>query len=144
MARIPSKQEILEWVAENPSQASKRDIAKAFGIKGADRIGLKAVLRELQADGALDQHAVDVHSLSDVDKFDLSLSGLRWPPTPSLERLRRIGATACLTQGIQYQDRIWGYLAFLHRSARSPNHRTRLALSHLQPLIASRLCCLKS
>ena len=33
MARVPTKQEILDWVADNPTQTSKRDIAKAFGIK---------------------------------------------------------------------------------------------------------------
>lgn len=87
----------------------------------------------------LDQRAVEVHALSDVDKFDLSLSGLRWPPTPSLEKLRQIGAAACLTQGIKRQDRMWGYLTFMHRSPRLPNHRTRLTLSHLQPLISAKL-----
>ena len=55
MARIPSKQEILDWIADNPSKASKRDISKAFGIKGSDRIDLKAVLREMQADGLLEK-----------------------------------------------------------------------------------------
>ena len=88
---------------------------------------------------SVDQEAVQVHSLSDVDKFDLGLSGLRWPPTPSLEKLRRVGAAACVTQGVQLDDRIWGYLTFLHRSPRVPNHRTRLALSHLQPLICAKL-----
>ncbi len=55
MARVPSKQEILDWVQDNPAKASKRDIAKAFGIKGSDRIELKAILKELQADGALEK-----------------------------------------------------------------------------------------
>ena len=82
---------------------------------------------------------VVVHSLSDVDKLDLTLSGLRWPTMPSLEKLRRIGAQACLTQGIQFRDHIWGYLAFLHRTPHLPNHRTLLAMSHLQPVITMRL-----
>ena len=55
MAGLPSKQDILDWVAENPGLTSKRDIAKAFGIKGADRIDLKALLRDLQADGHLEK-----------------------------------------------------------------------------------------
>jgi len=53
MTRIPSKTEILDWITENPTQAAKRDIAKAFGIKGAARIDLKRVLRELEDDGHL-------------------------------------------------------------------------------------------
>jgi ribonuclease R len=53
MTRIPSKPEILDWIAENPTQTAKRDIAKAFGIKGAARIDLKRLLRELEDDGKL-------------------------------------------------------------------------------------------
>ncbi len=55
MTRIPTKQEILEWISENPTLTSKRDIAKAFGIKGADRIDLKRILKELSADGHLEK-----------------------------------------------------------------------------------------
>ncbi|SLN58252.1 ribonuclease R [Roseisalinus antarcticus] len=53
MARIPSRDEVLQWISDNPTQTSKRDIAKAFGLKGADRIDLKRVLRELEAEGQL-------------------------------------------------------------------------------------------
>ena len=53
MTRIPSKPEILQWIAEHPSKAAKRDIAKAFGIKGAARIDLKRLLKELEAEGKL-------------------------------------------------------------------------------------------
>ncbi len=55
MARIPSKTEILDWIADNPGLTAKRDIAKAFGIKGADRIELKRVLKELEAEGTLER-----------------------------------------------------------------------------------------
>ncbi|HBS51027.1 MAG TPA: ribonuclease R, partial [Rhodobacteraceae bacterium] len=55
MTRIPSKQEILDWIAANPTLTSKRDIAKAFGIKGADRIDLKRVLKELEAEGHVEK-----------------------------------------------------------------------------------------
>lgn len=53
MTRIPSKPEVLQWITENPTQAAKRDIAKAFGIKGAARIDLKRLLKELEAEGKL-------------------------------------------------------------------------------------------
>lgn len=55
MARIPSKQEILDWISSNPTFTSKRDISKAFGIKGSDRIDLKRILKELEADGHLEK-----------------------------------------------------------------------------------------
>ena len=62
MARIPSRDEILEWISENPSQTSKRDIAKAFGIKGAGRIDLKRMLKELEG--------CDMHSTHVIGKGD--------------------------------------------------------------------------
>ena len=35
MEHLPTKEQIRAWIAENPTQTSKRDIARAFGIKGA-------------------------------------------------------------------------------------------------------------
>ncbi|WP_132952194.1 ribonuclease R [Rhodovulum bhavnagarense] len=55
MARIPSKSEILDWIADNPGKSAKRDIPKAFGIKGADRIDLKRVLKVLEDEGHLEK-----------------------------------------------------------------------------------------
>ncbi|SDJ69049.1 ribonuclease R [Aliiruegeria lutimaris] len=53
MAELPTKAQLLDWIADNPTQNSKRDIAKAFGVKGAARIDLKRVLKELEAEGHL-------------------------------------------------------------------------------------------
>ncbi|WP_108815627.1 ribonuclease R [Loktanella sp. Alg231-35] len=53
MTRIPSKSEILAWISEHPTKTAKRDIAKAFGIKGAARIDLKRLLKELEEEGKL-------------------------------------------------------------------------------------------
>ncbi|MEI4484678.1 ribonuclease R [Frigidibacter sp. MR17.14] len=55
MAQIPSREQILDWVADHPEAAAKRDIAKAFGIKGAERIELKRMLKELEAEGLLER-----------------------------------------------------------------------------------------
>jgi len=53
MKRIPTKEEILTWISDNPTLTSKRNIARAFGIKGAARIDLKRILKELEAEGHL-------------------------------------------------------------------------------------------
>ncbi len=53
MTRIPAKEDILAWVSDNPSKASKRDIARAFGVRGPDRLDLKRLLKELEAEGLL-------------------------------------------------------------------------------------------
>jgi ribonuclease R len=55
MARLPSKQDILDWIAAHPTATAKRDIAKAFNVKGADRIDLKRLLKELEEDGHLEK-----------------------------------------------------------------------------------------
>jgi len=55
MSQIPSKEAILKWIADNPDKSAKRDIAKAFGIKGAERIELKRALKELEAEGSIDR-----------------------------------------------------------------------------------------
>ena len=55
MSNIPTKQEILTWISENPTLTAKRDIARAFGIKGAARIDLKRLLKELETEGHLEK-----------------------------------------------------------------------------------------
>ena len=49
----PSREEVLQFIAENPDRSGKRDIAKAFSLKGDGRIWLKDLLRDLQDDGLL-------------------------------------------------------------------------------------------
>ncbi|WP_171124541.1 MULTISPECIES: ribonuclease R [unclassified Ruegeria] len=66
MSRIPTKQEVLDWISVNPTLTSKRDIAKAFGIKGAARIDLKRILRELEAEGHLEKRK---RSYGDPDRL---------------------------------------------------------------------------
>ena len=66
MTRIPSKSEILEWIAQNPTKAAKRDIAKAFGIKGAARIDLKRLLKELEDEGKLTKRRSSYRDAEDL------------------------------------------------------------------------------
>ena len=55
MKNLPSKDQIRQWISENPGLSAKRDIAKAFGIKGDGRIELKAMLRELEGEGVVEK-----------------------------------------------------------------------------------------
>ncbi len=57
MNPIPTKDQIRQWIAENPALGAKRDIAKAFGIKGDAKIDLKRLLREMEDEGALEKKA---------------------------------------------------------------------------------------
>ena len=55
MRDLPSKADLRQWISENPGLSAKRDIAKAFGIKGDGRIELKRILRELEGEGVVEK-----------------------------------------------------------------------------------------
>jgi ribonuclease R len=55
MSKLPTKAQILDWIAAHPGATSKRDIAKAFHVKGAARIDLKRLLKELEEEGYLEK-----------------------------------------------------------------------------------------
>ncbi|GAA5094143.1 ribonuclease R [Bartonella acomydis] len=48
MERLPNKAEILSFMNENPDQSNKREIIKAFNLKGDSHIWLRGILRELK------------------------------------------------------------------------------------------------
>ncbi len=52
-AALPTREQILAFVANAPEKVGKREIAKAFGISGSQRIGLKKILKELGDEGLL-------------------------------------------------------------------------------------------
>ncbi|MGP2491868.1 ribonuclease R [Mesorhizobium sp. PUT5] len=51
----PSPEEILRYIAENPDRSGKREIVKAFALRGEDRAWLKDTLRDLQDQGLLEK-----------------------------------------------------------------------------------------
>ena len=56
MSKLPTKKQILDWIKDNPKKSSKREIAKAFRIKGSMRVELKQVLKELTLSGEIDRN----------------------------------------------------------------------------------------
>ena len=52
---FPTKQQVLDFVRERTGPVGKREIARAFNIRGTDRTQLNDILRELRADGELDR-----------------------------------------------------------------------------------------
>ncbi|MCF6273790.1 MAG: ribonuclease R [Rhodobacteraceae bacterium] len=75
MKHFPSKDEILDWIKDNPSQSGKREIARAFGIKGQARVELKRLLRELYAEGHLSKDRKsyrDKNSLAPVELLHIT------------------------------------------------------------------------
>ena len=53
LGTLPSKQEILDFLQGSSVEAGKREIARAFGIEGGDRIALKELLRDMADDGLI-------------------------------------------------------------------------------------------
>ncbi len=50
---LPGKDEILKFIKSQPKKVGKRDIARAFKIKGNSKIGLKRLLREMSDEGLI-------------------------------------------------------------------------------------------
>ena len=52
---MPERAAILQYIEENGGRVSKREIARAFGIRGDARVALKDMLRDLQDDGEIEK-----------------------------------------------------------------------------------------
>ncbi|NNJ74759.1 MAG: ribonuclease R, partial [Anderseniella sp.] len=50
---LPSPDQIVEFLKTADAKVGKREIARAFGVKGADRIELKKILRKMADDGLI-------------------------------------------------------------------------------------------
>ena len=50
---LPSKQEILDFIKESPGRVGKREISRAFRIKGANRIPFNRLLKEMKEEGLI-------------------------------------------------------------------------------------------
>ena len=120
MKQMPTKDEILKWISDNPTLTSKRDISKAFGIKGAARIDLKRILKELEAEGHLAKRKktyrdpeglppVSVLMIGEADADgDLFAEPLEWQGEGVMPRILMVmkSSEAALKKG----DRILGRL----------------------------------
>lgn len=51
---LPTREAILAFIQESREPAGKREIAKAFGIRGPDKVLLKGLLKDMADDGLID------------------------------------------------------------------------------------------
>ena len=51
---LPTREQILAFIAASPTPAGKREIAKAFGLSAQDKILLKALLKDMADEGLID------------------------------------------------------------------------------------------
>ena len=53
-AGLPSRKQILDFIATSDQPAGKREIARAFGLHGNDKIALKTLLKDMADEGLID------------------------------------------------------------------------------------------
>jgi len=53
-AGLPSREQILRFIEDSPGAVGKREIAKHFALRGADKIALKALLKDMTDEGVVD------------------------------------------------------------------------------------------
>jgi len=53
-AGLPTREQILAFIESSPTPAGKREIAKAFGLSAQEKIGLKALLKDMGDEGLID------------------------------------------------------------------------------------------
>ena len=51
---LPSRQQILDFITTSDASAGKREIARAFGLQGNEKIALKSLLKDMADEGLID------------------------------------------------------------------------------------------
>ncbi|MBV8394036.1 MAG: ribonuclease R, partial [Alphaproteobacteria bacterium] len=73
--RVPTRDELLAFIKESATPVGKREIARAYGLKGDQRIELKQLLRDLrdQGDIAADRAKTfkDPKALTDITVLEI-------------------------------------------------------------------------
>lgn len=104
-AGLPSRKQILDFITMAPGPTGKREIARAFGLHGADKIALKALLKDMADVGLIDSAPgrafhkmgglpkVTVLRIVDVDDGQVVAVPERWEaegiPMPKLRVVER-------------------------------------------------------
>lgn len=65
---LPSRDQILQFIQSANGPAGKREIAKAFGLKGQEKITLKALLKDMAEEGLMDGKKSAYHRMGGVPK----------------------------------------------------------------------------
>ena len=65
---LPNRQQILEFISSATGPAGKREIGKAFGLQGQEKIQLKAMLKDMAEEGLIDGNRSAFHRMGGVPK----------------------------------------------------------------------------
>ena len=65
---LPSREQIVEFIQSSEAPAGKREIAKAFGLQGEEKIALKRLLKDMAEEGLIDGQKTAFHRMGGVPK----------------------------------------------------------------------------
>ncbi|RVU06248.1 VacB/RNase II family 3'-5' exoribonuclease [Novosphingobium umbonatum] len=65
---LPTRQQVLDFISNATEEVGKREIAKAFGLKGQEKIQLKALLKDMADEGLIDGKRTAYHRMGGVPK----------------------------------------------------------------------------
>ncbi|HEU4820298.1 MAG TPA: ribonuclease R [Qipengyuania sp.] len=65
---LPSREDILQFIQTADGPSGKREIAKAFGLKGNEKIALKALLKDMAEEGLIDGKKTAYHRMGGLPK----------------------------------------------------------------------------
>ena len=65
---LPSRKQVLDFIAAASEQVGKREIARAFGLQGQEKIQLKALLKDMADEGLIDGNRTAFHRMGGVPK----------------------------------------------------------------------------
>ena len=65
---LPSREQVIEFIQSSEKPAGKRDIARAFGLKGQEKIALKRLLKDMAEEGLIDGKKTAFHRMGGVPK----------------------------------------------------------------------------
>ncbi|MBS0255198.1 MAG: VacB/RNase II family 3'-5' exoribonuclease [Proteobacteria bacterium] len=65
---MPTRQQVLDFIAQAEEVVGKREIAKHFSLKGTEKIQLKALLKDMAEEGLIDGKRTAYHAMGGVPK----------------------------------------------------------------------------
>ena len=65
---LPTREQVLEFIQTSDAIIGKREIAKAFGLKGQEKIALKRLLKDMAEEGLIDGKKTAYHRMGGVPK----------------------------------------------------------------------------
>lgn len=65
---LPSKKQVLEFIQTSDRPTGKREIARAFDLKGQEKIALKKLLKDMAEEGLIDGGKTAYHRMGGVPK----------------------------------------------------------------------------